>query len=200
MRSIVGRYVHADNGIHSCYYKMYRTLQNVRDDMSKDIALDFEKYKMCRYLYPEIEELCYFWGFRLNALERKQARKYLVKINYYFSNQMYEKVSDSSDIKGNDTNIKLFNVKLLNKIGVANMHLGKYHEAKDNFNKILSIDKLNTDALFNLGLTYQELEGQEPDKKYTKSIEQFDKIIVMDPNHVNAWTSLGILKFKIRTV
>ena len=190
--------MYADNGIHSCYYKMYRTLQNVRDDMSKDIALDFEKYKMCRYLYPEIEELCYFWGFRLNALERKQARKYLVKINYYFSNQMYEKVSDSSDIKGNDTNIKLFNVKLLNKIGVANMHLGKYHEAKDNFNKILSIDKLNTDALFNLGLTYQELEGQEPDKKYTKSIEQFDKIIVMDPNHVNAWTSLGILKFKIR--
>ena len=179
MRTIVGMICTQIMDIHSCYYKMYRTLQNVRDDMSKNIALDFEKYKMYPYLFPEIEELCYFWGFRLNALERKQARKYLVKINYYFSNQMYEKVSESSDIKGNDTNIKLFNIKLLNKIGVANMHLGKYHEAKDNFNKILSIDKLNTDALFNLGLTYQELEGKEPDKKFTKSIEQFDKIISM---------------------
>ena len=192
--------MYADYGIHLCYYNMYRTLQNVREDMKKDIARDFKKYKMCPYLYPEIEELCYFWEFRLYALERKQARKYLAKINYYFSNQMYEKVSDSSYIKSkvNDDNIKLFNVKLLNKIGVANMRLGKYYEAKDNFNKILSIDNLNTDALFNLGLTYQELEGQEPDKKYTKSIEQFDKIIAMNPNHVNAWTSLGVLKFKIR--
>jgi tetratricopeptide (TPR) repeat protein len=189
---------YADKDIRLCYDKMYRRLQNVRDDMSKNIAQDFEKFKMYPYLYPEIEELCYFWGFRLNALERKQARKYLVKINYYFSNQMYEKVSQSSDMKRNDTNIRLFNVKLLNKIGVANMHLGKYSEAKDKFNKILSIDKLNTDALFNLGLTYQELEGKDPDRKYTKSIEQFDKIIREDPNHVNAWTSLGILKFKIR--
>ena len=57
------------------------------------------------------------------------------------------------------------------------MHLGKYHEAKDKFNKILSIDESNTDALFNLGLTYQELEGKDTDKKFTKSIEQFEKII-----------------------
>ena len=186
-----------DKDIRSCYDKMYRRLQNVRDDMSKNIAQDLEKFEMYSYLYPEIEELCYFWGFRLNALERKQARKYLVRINYYFSNQMYENVSQSSDMKGNDTNIKLLNIKLLNKIGVANMHLGKYHEAKDKFNKILGIDKLNTDALFNLGLTYQELESNDPDKKFARSIEQFDKIIREDPNHVNAWTSLGILKFKI---
>ena len=57
---------------------------------------------------------------------------------------------------------------------------------------------LNTDALFNLGLTYQELEGKDPDKKFAKSIEQFEKIIEIDPNHVNALTSLGILMFKIR--
>ena len=100
MRSIVGMIVYADNGIHSCYYKMYRTLQNVRDDMSKNIAQDFEKFKMYSYLYPEIEELCYFWGFRLNALERKQARKYLVRINYYFSNQMYEKYIQIFRYKG----------------------------------------------------------------------------------------------------
>jgi tetratricopeptide (TPR) repeat protein len=188
---------YADKDIRSCYDKMYRRLQNVRDDMSKNIAQDLEKFEMYSYLYPEIEELCYFWGFRLNALERKQARKYLVRINYYFSNQMYKNVSQSSDMKGNDTNIKLLNIKLLNKIGVANMHLGKYHEAKDKFNKILGIDKLNTDALFNLGLTYQELEGKDTDKKFTKSIQQFEKIREKDPNHVNALTSLGILKFKI---
>ena len=50
-------------------------------------------------------------------------------------------------------------------------------QAEEQFQEILKIDESNTDALFNLGLTYQEIEGKDPDKKFTKSIQQFEKII-----------------------
>ena len=64
--------------------------------------------------------------------------------------------------------------------------------------KFSKIDESNTDALYNLGLTCQEIEGKDTDKKFTKSIKQFEKIIQKDSNHVNALTSLGILFFKIQ--
>lgn len=180
--------------LHSCHGKMYRELDAIRDDISGN----FEKIEKFPYLFPEITDLCNFWKFRFNALERKQARKYLTKINHYFSNLMYKEISESSQMKGNRNNIKLMNIKLLNKIGVANMYLEKYHEAKDNFNEILELDKSNTDALFNLGLTYQAIESKDPNKNFTKSIQQFKKIEHIDPNNVNALTSLGILHFMMR--
>jgi tetratricopeptide (TPR) repeat protein len=180
--------------LHSCCDKMYRGLDSIRDDMSGN----FEKIEKYPYLFPEITDLCNFWKFRLDAVERKQARKYLAKINHYFSNLMYKEISESSRMKGNKNNIKLMNIKLLNKIGVANMYLEKYREARDNFNEILELDESNTDALFNLGLTYQEIESKSPNRNFTKSIQQFKKILQKDENNVNALTSLGILHFKIR--
>jgi tetratricopeptide (TPR) repeat protein len=188
---------YSDKDIHSCYERMYRTLVIVRNDISGNIEKNLEKLERYPYLYPEIAELCNFWKFRLDALERKQARKYLTRINHYFANHMYMEVSESSDMKGDKNNIKVLNIKLLNKIGVAKMQLGKYHEAIDKFNSILEMDRTNTDALFNLGLTYEEIEGKDTDKKFTKSIQQFQKILEKDPNHVNALTSLGILFYKI---
>ena len=101
-------------------------------------------------------------------------------------------------MKGNKKNINLLNIKLLNKIGVAHMYLEDYITAEEKFKEILKIDESNTDALYNLGLTYQEIEGKDTDKKFTKSIIQFEKILKKDPNHVNALTSLGILFYKIR--
>jgi tetratricopeptide (TPR) repeat protein len=189
---------YADKDIHSCYEHMYRTLVIVRNDISENLEKNLENFEKYPYLYPEIAELCNFWKFRLDALERKQARKYLARINYYFSNHMYKKVAESSDMKGDKNNIKLLNIKLLNKIGVANMQLEEYHEAIDKFNKIMEMDRFNTDALFNLGLTYQQMEGNDTDKKFTKSIQQFEKILEKNPYHINALTSLGILFFKIR--
>ena len=65
---------------------MYLALRGIRDDISELENLEIsEKYP---YLYPEIDELCNFWKFRLDALERKHARKYLASINYYFSKTM----------------------------------------------------------------------------------------------------------------
>jgi len=186
-----------DKDIHSCYERMYRTLVIVRNGISGNLEKNLEKFERYPYLYPEIAELCNFWKFRLDALERKQARKYLARINHYFANHMYNKVSKASDMKGEKNNIKLLNIKLLNKIGVAKMLLGKYHDAIDDFNKILDMDRTNTDALFNLGLTYREVEGKDTPRKFTKSIQQFEKILEKDPNHIYALTSLGILFYKI---
>jgi len=186
-----------DKDIHSCYEHMYRTLVILRNNISENLEKHLEKFEKYTYLYPEIAELCNFWKFRIDALERKQGRKYLARINYYFSNHMYKKVSEASDMMGDKNTIKLLNIKLLNKIGVANMQLGQYHEAIDKFNQILDMDKFNADALFNLGITYQELEAKDTDKKFTKSIQQFEKILERESSNVNALTSLGILFFKI---
>ena len=80
---------------------MYRALQVIRDDISEKLEnleenlQTLEKYP---YLFPEIAELCNFWKFRLNELERKHARKYLARINYYFSKTyVQENIRDSSD-------------------------------------------------------------------------------------------------------
>jgi tetratricopeptide (TPR) repeat protein len=186
-----------DRDIHSCYERMYRTLVIVRNDISGNLEKDLEKFERYPYLYPEIAELCNFWKFRLDALERKQGRKFLARINHYFVNHMYKKVSDASNMKGEKNNIKLLNIKYLNKIGVAKMQLGEYREAINNFNNILDMDRNNTDALFNLGLSYQEVEGKDSDGKFTRSIQQFEKILEKEPNHVNSLTSLGILFYRI---
>ena len=75
----------------------------IRDDISEKLEnleenlQTLEKYP---YLFPEIAELCNFWRFRFNALERKQARKYLVRINYYFSKSYVQESIRVSSYKG----------------------------------------------------------------------------------------------------
>ena len=184
-----GAYRYSD--IYSCFKGIRDTLQLVKDN----IPVHWIKHP---YIFPEIMELCNFWRFRLNALERKQVRKYLNQIDYYFSKEMYMKVADSSDVKGNKDNIKVLNIKLLNKIGVANLFVKNYEKAEEKFNKILKIDKSNKVALFNLGIVYQEQDSLEVERKFERSINQFETILRNDPNHVNALTSLGILFYKIQ--
>ena len=74
-----------DHMHHSLYLNMYRALQGIRDDISENLDDNLETLEKYPYLFPEIAELCNFWKFRLNELERKHARKYLARINYYFS-------------------------------------------------------------------------------------------------------------------
>ena len=145
-----------DNIYHSVHLDMYRAIRNIRDDLVENLEDNLETLEKYPYLFTEIIELNNFWKLRLNALERKQARRYLVRIDYYFSKIMYKKVSEVPAVQDYGNDLKLLIIKLKNKIGVAYMYLDNYKDAEEKFNEILKIDELNTDALFNLGLIYQE--------------------------------------------
>ena len=112
----------------------------------------------------------------------------MIQIDTYFSEGLFEKVTKFSKIEGYDE----YDIRLLNKIGVAQMHLEQYCEAKNTFKKILNRNKSDTYALFNLGLTYEQLED-----KFEKAIHCFKEVMNLKPRHFNCLTSLGILYFKV---
>ncbi len=173
--------------IYTCYKNIYTTLILVKNSIN-NYSKDYP------YLFPEILELCDFYKFRLRRLEKKQARDNIIQINNYFIQEMYEKVPKFSEWDGYIKD----NSELSNKIGVAYIYLGKYIEAKEIFENILNLDKSNINALFNLGLTYQQLENSENPKKFRNSINYFKDTINKEPNHFDSLTSLGILYYKIR--
>ena len=177
-------YAHED--IYSCFKKMDKTLRDLIDFIDSDVVNN--KYP---YIFPEMSELRNYWKFRLNALQRKGARQYLIKMNYYFLKKLYGEVSKFKIDKDNENN-----PKLLNKIGIAQMYSGKYSEAIETFSKI-DESTANTDALFNLGLAYQKLDFKDSNENIGQAIAMFEKVIELDEDHVDALASLGILYYKI---
>ena len=173
------------NDISSFYKNIKNTLVLVKNSIN-DFSRDYP------YLFPELAELCDFYKFRLNRLEKKQDRAKIIKINFYLLEGMYEKVKQFSNIEDED------NIRILNKIGVANLYLEDYEKAKENFEKILKRDKFNTNALFNLGLTHQQIEGKESPQTFKESIKCFEEVIRIEPNHFDSLTSLGLLYYKIQ--
>jgi tetratricopeptide (TPR) repeat protein len=173
------------NDISSFYKNIKNPLVLVKNSI-KDYSRDYP------YLFPEIAELCDFYEFRLNRLEKKQDRDKIIKINFYLDEGMYEKVKQFSNIEDED------NIRILNKIGVANLYLEEYATAKENFEKILKRDKFNINALFNLGLTHQQIESKESPQKFIESIKCFEEVIRREPNHFESLTSLGLLYYKIQ--
>ena len=51
---------------------------------------------------------------------------------------------------------------------MANLYLEEYATAKEYFEKILKLDEFNTNALFNLGLTHQQIESKESPQKFDR--------------------------------
>ena len=173
------------NDISSFYKNNKNTLVLVKNSIN-DFSRDYP------YLFPELAELCDFYKFRLNRLEKKQDLAKIIKINFYLLEGMYEKVNQFSNIEDED------NIRILNKIGVTNMYLEEYEKAKEYFEKILKRDKFNTNALFNLGLTHQQIEDKESPQKFKESIKCFEEVIRIEPNHFESLTSLGLLYYKIQ--
>jgi len=173
--------------IYSCFKKMDKTLRDVIDNIDSDVLNNNP------YIFPEISELSNYWKFRLNALQRKDARQKYIMVNNYFSNKLYGEVVSKSKIDKNNQ----FNAKSLNKIGIAQMYLGKYSEAIETFRKIHDFNT-NTNALYNSGLAFQELALKDSDENTRQALTMFEKVIKLDERHVDALVSLGILNFKIR--
>ena len=70
----------------------------------------------------------------------------------------------------------------------ANMYrqTGNSEKAIDFYNKVISIDKNNSDAYFNKGLVYASI------KDYDNSIKCFEKVIELSPDYPYAYYSIGL--------
>lgn len=66
------------------------------------------------------------------------------------------------------------NAVLINKIGIAQLELHRYKDAKKSFTHSLQIDKTYANAYANLGVVYYE------ETSYSKSIRYYDKAIALD--------------------
>jgi tetratricopeptide (TPR) repeat protein len=87
---------------------------------------------------------------------------------------------------------KANNAQLLNKIGITELMLMRYKEAKKSFEKSIHADRDYADAYNNLGVILYE------DKKYGAAIKQYHKAIQIDANSASFFSNLGAAYFSKR--
>lgn len=78
---------------------------------------------------------------------------------------------------------------LLNKIGIAELMMVRYKEAKKSFEQSIKADHKYADAYNNLGVVYYE-EG-----KYGQAAKEYKKAIVIDGNSASFYSNLGAALF-----
>lgn len=104
-------------------------------------------------------------------------------------------------------------------LGIINKGTGKYTEAVNDFQKSLDIDPINSDAMRELALTYEELNnfkqaedtykkaiGLKPDywagynylgafyfsqQRYEDALKQFEKVVELTPDNYRGYNNLG---------
>lgn len=84
------------------------------------------------------------------------------------------------------------NAQLLNKIGITELMLMRYKEARKSFEKSIHADRDYADAYNNLGVIFYE------DKKYGAAIKQYQKAIQKDSNSASFFSNLGAAYFSKR--
>ena len=79
--------------------------------------------------------------------------------------------------------------RLLNKIGISELQMQRYREAKKSFERSIKADRQLADAYNNLGVVYYE------EKKYGPAIKQYGKAIELDDNSSSFYSNLGAAYF-----
>jgi tetratricopeptide (TPR) repeat protein len=82
--------------------------------------------------------------------------------------------------------------KILNKIGIAELQMQHYREAKKSFERSIKADHELADAYNNLGVVYYE------ERKYGPAIKQYGKAIEIDGNSSSFFSNLGAAYFSKR--
>jgi tetratricopeptide (TPR) repeat protein len=82
--------------------------------------------------------------------------------------------------------------RLLNKIGITELMMQRYHEARKSFEKSIRADRNFADAYNNLGVVLYE------EKKYGAAIKQYHKAIVIDDTSASFFSNLGAAHFSKR--
>jgi len=81
---------------------------------------------------------------------------------------------------------------LLNKIGITELMMQRYREARKAFERAIKSDHEFADAYNNLGVVFYE------DKKYGPAVKQYEKAITKDRNSASFFSNLGAAYFSKR--
>lgn len=79
--------------------------------------------------------------------------------------------------------------RLLNKIGITELMMQRYNEARKSFDRSIKSDHQFADAYNNLGVVYYE------QKKYGSAVKQYKKAIDLDGNSASFYSNLGAALF-----
>jgi tetratricopeptide (TPR) repeat protein len=89
-------------------------------------------------------------------------------------------------------NRKVNEARLLNKIGITELLMQRYKEAKKTFEQSIRADRHYADAYNNLGVIYYET------KKYGTAVKQYEKAIGIDSTSASFYSNLGAAYFSKR--
>jgi tetratricopeptide (TPR) repeat protein len=81
---------------------------------------------------------------------------------------------------------------LLNKIGITELMMQRYREAKKSFNQSIKADRNFADAYNNLGVVFYE------EQKYSAAVKQYRRAIALDSNSASFFSNLGAALFSKR--
>jgi tetratricopeptide (TPR) repeat protein len=82
--------------------------------------------------------------------------------------------------------------RLLNKIGITELQMQRYKEARKTFEHAIHCDRQFANAYNNLGVIYYEI------KKYGAAIKQYEKAIARDSDSASFFSNLGAAYFAKR--
>jgi tetratricopeptide (TPR) repeat protein len=82
--------------------------------------------------------------------------------------------------------------RILNKIGIAELMMQRYREARKSFERSIQCDHEFADAYNNLGVVFYE------SKKYGPAAKQYEKAIAKDSNSASFYSNLGAAYFSKR--
>jgi tetratricopeptide (TPR) repeat protein len=91
--------------------------------------------------------------------------------------------------KGNDTDSQ---ARLWNKIGITELMMQRYKEARKSFERSIQIDRRYADAYNNLGVIFYE------GKRYGAAVKQYEKAIAVDATSASFYNNLGAAYFSKR--
>jgi tetratricopeptide (TPR) repeat protein len=82
--------------------------------------------------------------------------------------------------------------RLLNKIGITELMMQRYKEARKSFERAIVTDHKYADAYNNLGVIFYE------SKKYGAAVKQYEKAIAVDADSASFYSNLGAAYFSKR--
>jgi tetratricopeptide (TPR) repeat protein len=82
--------------------------------------------------------------------------------------------------------------RLLNKIGITELMMQRYREARKSFERAIRCDRAWADAYNNLGVVLYE------DRKYSAAVKQYEKAISHDDTSASFFANLGAAYFSKR--
>jgi tetratricopeptide (TPR) repeat protein len=89
-------------------------------------------------------------------------------------------------------NKKKDDARLLNKIGITELMIQRYKEARKSFERSIRCDRKFADAYNNLGVIFYE------SKKYAPAVKQYEKAIQIDGDSASFYSNLGAAYFSKR--